>query len=178
VLPHREHVFEFSSAAPLNGIVAHLTRQCGGNVHNKGVIAVTAFKPLGSIQPSLVVDLDAASRESTYCSEWCPEDQWIALDFKNRTVIPKYYTLRTRVGGWVGNLNVWLIEGSMDGTNWQPLTEMTSSPDMNRPNLTLSFPITNPVESRCVRLHMSPTPGNWNIILSAFELFGILKQSV
>jgi len=34
-----------SVGAPLHGIVAHLARECGGNVHNNDVVVVTVWPP-------------------------------------------------------------------------------------------------------------------------------------
>ena len=35
------NVFAYNPLRPLNGIIAHLTRVCGGNVHKNGVVTVT-----------------------------------------------------------------------------------------------------------------------------------------
>jgi hypothetical protein len=164
----------FSAQSPLDGIIAYLARKCGGNVHRNKVVAVTAFKPLGGFDPAEVVDL---KDPTTYVSEAGPTDQWVALDFKAMTVYPTYYSLRTRTNYWAGNMQSWVIEGSMDGKDWQAMTEIRLSNEINQKNRTLSFPITRPVDCRHVRFHMPPADGNRNIILSGFELFGTLRAA-
>jgi hypothetical protein len=166
--------FPFSPASPLDGIIAHLTRTFGGNVHERNVVTVTAFKPLSGDSAPRVVDLDS---DSTYVSLLGPRDQWIALEFRKMTVFPMHYTLKTRVGKWAGRMKSWVIEGSVDGKAWRAMTELTSSDTINRPNVTMSFPITSPAAVRHVRFHMPPADGNQNIILSGFELFGILREA-
>ena len=38
ILPGIEFVYD--SSKPLEGIIAHLTRECGGNVHDKGIVNI------------------------------------------------------------------------------------------------------------------------------------------
>ena len=35
-------VFSYDAATPLDSIIAHLTRECGGNVHKKGIVEATS----------------------------------------------------------------------------------------------------------------------------------------
>ena len=62
--------FEFYDLEPLNGIIAHLTRECGGNVHQKGVVEVTASYERQPCYIDNVVDL---SRNTI----------WVADDMRN-----------------------------------------------------------------------------------------------
>ena len=38
----RRTEFVYNSSKPLDGVIAHLTREYGGNVHDKGIVNVTA----------------------------------------------------------------------------------------------------------------------------------------
>ena len=63
---------------PLDGIIARLTHECGGNVHKAGVVTVTASS-VGYGQPENVVDLTSDSKFYTDNSR----DSWIRYDFGN-----------------------------------------------------------------------------------------------
>jgi hypothetical protein len=49
--------FSFISGHPFVGIIAHLTKQCGGNVHDRGVVNITASTTSGSCHPKNAADL-------------------------------------------------------------------------------------------------------------------------
>ena len=52
--------FVYKEVRPLDGIIAHLTRECGGNVHKQGIVNVTASGCFGG-QPEYAVDLKSDS---------------------------------------------------------------------------------------------------------------------
>ena len=82
-------LFVYDSSKPLEGVIAHLTRECGGNVHNKGIVNVTASSVNndGSHQPKNAAYLGT---DSIYCSK-DEKDTWICYDFKERRVIAKLF---------------------------------------------------------------------------------------
>ena len=69
--------FVYNPAEPLDGIIAHLTRECGGNVHAKGVVKVTASGFLGDHEPENTVDLKSHS----YFRSADSPNSWICYDF-------------------------------------------------------------------------------------------------
>ena len=72
-------LFVYDEARPLDGIIAHLTRVCGGNVHEEDVITVTASSVRDG-EPEYVVDLTASNWFSTDDLR----DSWICYDFGRR----------------------------------------------------------------------------------------------
>jgi hypothetical protein len=74
-------------------------------------------------------------------------------------------------------MDSWMIQGSVDGEHWVTMATVTGFEGLNARNVVRSFPISNPVERRIVRLFQTPpTRNNNNIILSAVEFFGTLKE--
>ena len=72
----------YDSSKPLDGVIAYLTRECGGNVHDKGIVNVTA----SSLNPHVnsseyqlknVVDMGTNTR---YWSN-NEKNTWICYDF-------------------------------------------------------------------------------------------------
>jgi hypothetical protein len=120
-----------------DGIITHLTMECGWNVHDRNVIEVTSgsFEKVtyGANPHSGAFDNDpcyaaknAADLEtdpyfhSGYRNHW--EDiphmrnNWVCYDFKERRIVPTHYTVRTnRYDHGSGHLKRWLVETSADG---------------------------------------------------------------
>lgn len=187
-LPRAEFVCDKSN--PLDGIIAHLTRECGGNVHEKGIVKVSASSFIDhAYHPKNVVDLGT---DSEY---WGDDDDmaWICYDFKGRRVIPKAYSLRS---GSHNHLCSWVIEVSSDGIRWTEVDRHGNTDDLNSTNVTCTFTIPDvPDESvQFVRLRMTGPPHRhltsistphyrsqrWDTeiycILTSFEIFGTLCE--
>jgi hypothetical protein len=75
---------KFNSKAGLNGIIALLTDQNGGNVHSRGIVKVTAKSVWGGCLPEHIANL---TDDSEYHSENAP-DQWVCYDFQNMKLCP------------------------------------------------------------------------------------------
>ena len=90
----------------LNGIIAHLTLECNGNVHERGVVNVT-----GDGRPSPYEPIEAVylGRDSQYNTT-----SWICYDFKERRVIPTSDSMTTGPGGH--HRKSWVAEVSKDRT--------------------------------------------------------------
>jgi hypothetical protein len=121
-----------------DGISAHLTRECGGNVHDHHVVDITCGsfekETVGANPHSGAYDNDpdcaaknAADLETYSCFEsayrWEGDishtrNNWICYDFKERTIVPTHYTIRTNRNdpGYL-HLKSWLVEMSADGEN-------------------------------------------------------------
>jgi hypothetical protein len=91
---------------PLNGMISHLTREHGGNVHQNGVVTLSAPSRSDLRDSALehVVDLESSN---WYLSVNEP-GQWICWDFGERMVLVIMYTIRTF---W---LRSWVLEGAMN----------------------------------------------------------------
>jgi hypothetical protein len=116
--------FPLGKAKSLDGIIAHLTKKHGGNVHEMGVVTLASrtvsFSPLEGLKN--IADL---TTEAHFASRNEP-GQWICWDFGDMRVRPTHYTL----SGW--DKKSWLVEGSMDGHNWTVIDEKTHNEDFRR----------------------------------------------
>ena len=66
---------EGQASDPLDGIIAQLTRECGGNVHENGLVIVTSS---GTGKLEAVVDLKSNSSIMSHDSP----NSWICYDFR------------------------------------------------------------------------------------------------
>jgi hypothetical protein len=128
----------------LDGIIAHLTRECGGNVHDRGVVDVRSlrlYKNQREWAGKKVVDL---AEDSAFWSAHRDESQnlphsrnnWICHDFKNRRIVPTYYIISS-FGGM--HLKSWLVETSVDDEAWQHLDHKDNTTELNGCPITRTF---------------------------------------
>jgi hypothetical protein len=182
-----------------DGIIAHLTRECGGNVHDRNVIDVTSGsfekETLGANPHSgaydnnpryaakNTADLETHSHFFSACRE--KEDiphtrnNWICYDFKERRIVPTHYTIRTYWNG-PGNshLKSWLVETSTDGENWREVAHEEDNKQLNSKWFTATFPVAGGEECRFIRL-VNIGRNHWgsdSLNITAWEIFGNLIE--
>jgi hypothetical protein len=180
-----------------DGIIAHLTRECSGNVHDCHVVEVTCRsfdKETHGANPHsgaydndpMWVGKNAADLEAISCFESAyrsneeeeiphTRNNWICYDFRERRIVPTHYTIRTHEGNPGGShLKSWLAETSADGENWREVSREEGSEQLNGPNFTGTFAVADGGECRFIRLvnigwnHY----GNDLLCISAWEIFG------
>jgi hypothetical protein len=183
-----------------DGIIAHLTRECGGNVHDHNVIKVTSgsfekvtiganpYSGAFNNNPSYAAK-NAADLETNSCfhsafrtkKEDIPHtrNNWICYDFKERRILPTHYTIRTNGDGpsnW--HLKSWLVETSTDGKNWREVAREEDNNQLNGDWFTATFPVAGGGECCFIRLvnigrnHF----GSNRLMISAWEIFGNLIE--
>lgn len=167
--------FCYSESDPLGGIFRYLTGQCGGNVHDRGVVNVTASGYVDNNYPKNVVDLGT---DSVFRSRYV-NNEWICFDMGNLRVKPTSYSIRSHeYGPGYAHLKSWVLEVSNDGTNWQEVDRKTNNSAMNDKHVIRNFRVANvPSDGfRYVRLQQTgPNHQNDNLmIFSSFEIFGTL----
>jgi hypothetical protein len=181
-------VFAPDMGAPLKGIIAHLTAACGGNVHDKGVVTISASSVFnassgggfggapGASQyaPKNVADAQA---NSAFNSQAGP-DQWIAFDFQKQRIEPTDYAIRTFYPAYNSGDSPlsWVIEVSDDGVSWVEVDRRTQNLDLKDRNCTKIFKIPKPTECRHLRLRQTGLnqQGSQNLCMAGFEVFGTL----
>jgi hypothetical protein len=163
----------------LNGIIAFLSRRCGGNVCDKGVVGVFGqpHRDILAVAAKNIVDLSVDSR---FVSVDAP-NQSIGFDFKRWRIKPTHYTIRSHFYAEIGgpNLKSWVIEGSMDGSEWTEMDRRIDNSDLNDRNATRTFRLARSEECKFMRLRQigKNHSGNDVIVISSFEVFGTLIDS-
>jgi hypothetical protein len=170
-----------------DGIVAHLTRKCRGNVHDCRVVEVTSGsfeeETHGAIYPAEnAADLKTDSCfYSAYRLGSIPHtrNNRVCYNFKGRKIVPTHYTIRTHYGG-PGNphLKSWVVETSADGESWRAVASEENNEQLNGIYFTGTFAVADGGECRFIRLvnigrnHR----GGDSICISAWEIFGSLIE--
>ena len=170
--------FIYDESKKLDGVIAHLTRECGGNVHDRGIVNVTGTSVCEG-KPENVADLGT---DSLYWSR-NRENAWICYDFKERRVIPTSYSVMSCTdnrGGW--HPKSWVIEVSNDGTenSWTKLDCRDNNDDLNYKLVTVNFKISRvPRESfRFFRFRQTGKNHHRSdsLALCSLEIFGTLVE--
>jgi hypothetical protein len=158
---------------PFVGIIDMLTRSCGGNVHDKGIVTIT---PSGGRYAAMSCDaIVDYSRDSNF-SSLASANEWICFDFKEKTVKPNGYSIRAHTIRGT-RLKSWVIEGSNDCVDWFELDRKAPNSRLNEKGVVATFTIDHPKSCRFVRLRqIEPNwDGSWALGLAAMEFFGVLK---
>ena len=163
---------------PLDGIIAHLTRECGGNVHKKGVVEVTGSSWATGSEPH-VADLGT----NAHFQSNDEPNSWICYNFKERRVAPTSYSIRMCCWGFMRS---WVLEVSNDGMNWEVVDRQENSNDLRGAFMTHNFVLSSPPSGsfRFIRLRqtgkndggLGGCPDD-TLILTALEVFGTLTSN-
>jgi hypothetical protein len=172
------------------GIIANVTRECGGNVHDHDVVEVTC----GSFEKETyeaiwyaknAIDLET---DSLFASAFRMKEEdiphtrnnWVCYDFKERRIVPTHYAIRTY--NWNGSfgwhLKLWLVETLADGKNWRDVAREWDNEQLNGWSFTATFTVTGGGECRFIRLVNKGRNhfGTDRLVISAWEIFGSLVE--
>jgi hypothetical protein len=161
------------------GILDHLTKRHGGNVHTLGVVVISRSSTWSSDfdSPKAVeyhVDPDTKAEFAT--KTW--QDGWINFDFKDRGVLVTAYSLRSRTQSGthdLGDLKTWKIEvRDAESGSWQVI-DRRDVPDFRSRSTICTFDMSQPRIATQIRLTcLRPTYGQDWFCFSAIEFFGLL----
>jgi hypothetical protein len=124
--------------------LSFLTSECGGNVHERGVVNITSSSNEFSNKCHQVAD-------QGWNGFWYTNNvarSWIQFDFKESSVCLMDYRLKSD-GHDSHHLLQWEIEGSEDGNGWERI-DTRNTQDLNGNFITKTFKCTSP-ESRFYR---------------------------
>jgi hypothetical protein len=148
VLPER---FFNCTGSPFEGIIAHLTRESGGNVADHGIVEITASSVFSDrYNPKYVADLTDV--DHVFVSKG-QANQWIEWDFKTAQIEPTHYSVRTydrESGG--SHLQHWVLEGRIGDEKWRVLDERHSDSELNGSSRIAIFDISTRSRVRMIRL--------------------------
>jgi hypothetical protein len=171
-----------------NGLINYLRRKAGDkNLHDEGIVIATASSQFPdrafdneTYGPKNVLELSAATR---FISQNQP-DAWLCLEFRDLTIRPTAYAIRSHVTpvGW-NHPKSWVLELSMDGQKWTVVDRKQDNDDLNGPGCVGKWPIANAMNSRYVRLRLTdknhkPQDPEWCYLLevSSFEVYGTVVE--
>jgi hypothetical protein len=172
---HCGQVFRYHEGSSFDGIISFLTRQHGGNLHDLGIVSVTSSGVYSSYLVKHVVDFNGSSTAATKNEP----NGWICLDFKEKRVNVHHYSLRSRNDYDSHHLTNWIVEGSIEGTEWVELDQQNNCRDLVGLNRSKTFPGSGTGFFRLIRLRQTgkDSSGHDFLTVSAIELFGVLRTT-
>jgi hypothetical protein len=162
----------------LNGVISYLTTKYGRNVHDKGVITVTASGVCSGYDRRNVVDLQNTS--SVFCSDG-GSIAWICCELKKEIALwlTHYSILSSRAGpNQTHHPKSWYLEVSQNGQDWREVQRCGENSDLNGPNQIGTYEVKEVRRCRFVRLQragLTHTNDNY-FYFCGFEIFGILHE--
>ena len=169
-----------STLSEFDGIIAHLTRECGGNVHDNGIVNITSSSVYTTGDKHSYHPKNAADFETeAFFGSNGDTNAWICYDFKDRVVIPTSYSLRTYWRGPGGyHLRCWVIEVSNDEKSWTEIDRRENDNYLNGCKASKNYKISRiPGEGfRFFRLRQTGDnhKGNSFLNITSLEIFGTL----
>lgn len=153
------------------GIINYIKAHSNGNIENRiNVISSTIYSPCFPIS-----NLLEFNDKEKYFQTLGDANDWICYDFKEQRVKPTHYQIVSHNGR--ANLyhpKNWVIEGSIDETNWDVLDCQINCSFLNGPSLSHTFPIRyeNLKEFRYIRMRL--IIDTTYLRIHSFELYGSL----
>ena len=164
----------------LEGIIHYLTVQCGGNVHDRGVVEITGGPVYSSHPDYALKNIADLTADSYFASDDDTEQHTVCYDFKEKRIIPSGYSIRSCYcgGRGAGNIQSWVIETSNDGSSWTEIDQKQDCRELDDGNVTKMYNVNTSSSCRYIRLRQTG-PGTSSscpngIGLSGFEIFGTL----
>jgi hypothetical protein len=101
------------------GMISYLTKEHGGNVHEKGIVKITASSVCDRDPKHAPKNLADLASSDCFCSMDKP-GQWVCWDFGEMRVRPTHYQIAAPI------MKSWAVEGSLDGLTWTEMHQRTS----------------------------------------------------
>jgi hypothetical protein len=168
-------------SSPLEGIIAHLTRENNGNVHKQGVVTVTGNEDLNDSQVHAAWNAADLTEDSVFFSKNEP-NQSLTYDFGDRRVRLTHYAIRSRYNGGSDDayLQSWVVECSLHRNTWTRVDRRENNSQLRGRDVVGLFDLEAPTElCRFVRLRQTgpnhSTYARDRLVVAGFELFGELN---
>ncbi|KAK8839940.1 hypothetical protein M9Y10_031655 [Tritrichomonas musculus] len=165
------------------GIMNHLNEETGSNIHDNGTIEITS-NSIGSddidYHPKNIIDYHS---NNFYYSKDI-DNTFICFDFKDKLVQLSSYLVKS-FGNTANfqHLRNWVVEGSMNGDDWQIIDRHDNDPTLNGSHIVHSFDVNDEKNDfyRFIRLRQIGNSwchfGNHSLLaLDSIEFYGKLKK--
>jgi hypothetical protein len=141
------------------------------NVHEAGIVIITSKSADGPPDnPSPVANLANLDSLRHFRSKDEP-GQWVCWNFQEMRLRPTHYRV------WSFHLKSWVVESSLDGSNWTEIDRQTNNEDFKVLG-SVDFSVSNPRQCRFIRLTQTGKrhDGLDFLALGGVEFFGTLFE--
>jgi hypothetical protein len=164
----------FDPSSPWSGVLSFLTSECGGNVHERGVVNITHSSDCYNKCHQIT---DHGWNSYWYTNNYLRS--WTQFDFKDSSICLTDYALKSD-GFSSHHLLQWEIEGSEDGNGWERI-DARNTQDLNGNYIKKTFKCSSPGTHfyRYIRLIQTGknSSGNDHLMLCNIEFFGRFRSA-
>ena len=176
--------FMYYEGQEFKGIINYFIKKTDGKIENEFDITVSTIYPsnlkMASRQPKTLTYFNNHSQ--AFLTDNKPNG-WICYDFREKRIIPSFYTLRT-ISWWNKSVNnnpkSWVVECSNDKNVWVEMDGHENSDLLSGSDIVRSFPLRNNsgTDYRYIRIRQTDKNHNNTDLfgLDSFEIYGILIE--
>ena len=175
-------LYSGQEADAFHGIIDNLTKEAGGNVHDKGAVEITesSFRKAGEAGKA---SADFENVKSYFFSRNV-EGSWIQHDFRDKKIRPTHYSIRsTPFGKGNSHFLSWVVEGSNTAcqNEWKILDRRNNVTELDDGSVVRTFEIQENLGNnefyQYIRLRQvgRTSISNFHLGISALEYFGSIK---
>jgi hypothetical protein len=164
------------SGIPLCGIISYLSKKRGGNVHDQGVVDITASSVNGSYVFKNAADLE---NRNSFFQSTNMSNSWLCYDFKSMDITPTHYSIQSYPNGSSGNHpRNWCLEVSNDKETWTSIDLRCDCGRLCDGSRIGTYEVSKIETCRYIRLRRTGknAKGHDPLSLSGLESFGILRE--
>ena len=140
----RKHI-EHEEGKNFEGIIKYLENKYGENIHQQGIISITASSIFSWRPPERVIIYDQDTS-----NPWVSKNivgSWLEINFKEEKVKINGYSLKSpQWGPHSDTLQNWVIDGSKDGKNWIEIDKRENDNYLNGPGYEHYYPISKTID--------------------------------
>jgi hypothetical protein len=144
---------------PMEGIISHLTKKHGGNVHDKGIVTITSKSAVNGVVGNMA-DLTSTS----FANSTADRGQWFCWDFHEMRVRLTHYAITGL------SIKSWVVERSLDAQSWTRIGRYGTPSDWAQYEAA-PFAVEKSAEYRFIRLRQTHRR-DYAFSLTAVEFFG------
>jgi hypothetical protein len=168
----QERACPYEGGNSTDGVIAYLTSEHNGNIHDKRIVTITAKSE--ACPARNLADLKS---QKYFCSHQAP-NQWIKWDFGRMIVQLTHYAMITRTG--CVNPTSWILQGSTDDKEWTELDKREAFTDWSGDEIVRVFPVAEGTGKGWTMFRLTQIGKNDRtedaLLLYGVEFFGSLRE--
>jgi hypothetical protein len=132
-----------------DGVFSYLIKECGGNIHDQGIVKFSASSKNNSgYMIQSVVDFNT----SIGCYG---TNSWMCFNFQRSRIISSHYSIRSRTDCYCDYPRLWVIEGSDDGETWSEMDSRRNIEELRGLRQEKCYMIPDPQKVRMIRIRQT-----------------------
>ena len=163
-----------------NGIIDYLEKQYGANIHDQGIITISASSTHDCCdeKPEQVINYNWSSYWRTKQDK---PGEWWEINFKKMKVQINGYFIKTfEASSGCAHLKNWVIEGRNEGEDWKEIDRRENNFDLNGPSNKHYYSIpqmTKPYQYIRIKCIGKTHYNTYHLLLTNFEVYGIIHEN-